>query len=59
MSGTDRQRSKRSLAAEAGFRPCGIIARDSVWHGTSTTVSRALRLIFDSGLEDEGHRGWV
>jgi AraC family transcriptional regulator of adaptative response / DNA-3-methyladenine glycosylase II len=48
-----------AAAAEAGFRPClrcrpecspGIPA----WAGTSNTVSRALRLISETGLENSG-----
>ncbi|HEY6370473.1 MAG TPA: AlkA N-terminal domain-containing protein [Candidatus Sulfotelmatobacter sp.] len=46
-------------AAEAGFRPCLRCRPESspgtpAWLGTSSTVSRALRLIGESGLEDGG-----
>ena len=46
-------------AAEASFRPCPRCRPESspgtpAWLGTSTTVSRALRLIAESGLEDGG-----
>ena len=46
-------------AAEAGFRPCLRCRPESspgtpAWLGTSNTVSRALRLIGESGLEDGG-----
>jgi len=48
-----------AAAAEAGFRPCLRCRPEScpgtpAWQGTSTTVSRALRLIGESGLEDGG-----
>lgn len=48
-----------AAAAEAGFRPCLRCRPESspgtpAWLGTSTTVSRALRLIGESGLEDGG-----
>jgi AraC family transcriptional regulator of adaptative response / DNA-3-methyladenine glycosylase II len=48
-----------AAAAEAGFRPCLRCRPESspgtpAWLGTSTTVSRALRLISESGLEDGG-----
>jgi AraC family transcriptional regulator of adaptative response / DNA-3-methyladenine glycosylase II len=48
-----------AAAAEAGFRPCLRCRPESspgtpAWMGTSTTVSRALRLIGESGLEDGG-----
>ena len=48
-----------AAAAEAGFRPCLRCRPESspgtpAWLGTSTTVSRALRLIAESGLEDGG-----
>lgn len=48
-----------AAAAEAGFRPC-LRCRPECspgtpgWLGTPTTVSRALRLISESGLEDGG-----
>src|SRR5499425_1677037 len=46
-------------AAEAGFRPCLRCRPESspgtpVWAGTQSTVSRALRLISESGLEEGG-----
>jgi len=46
-----------AAAAEAGFRPCLRCRPESspgtpAWLGTSNTVSRALRLIAESGLED-------
>src|ERR1700758_3799440 len=48
-----------AAAAEAGFRPCLRCRPEScpgtpAWCGTSNTVSRALRLISESGLEDGG-----
>lgn len=48
-----------AAAAEAGFRPCLRCRPEaspgtSAWSGTSSTVSRALRLIGESGLEDGG-----
>ena len=48
-----------AAAAEAGFRPCFRCRPESspgtpAWLGTSNTVSRALRLIGESGLEDGG-----
>ncbi len=48
-----------AAAAEAGFRPCLRCRPECspgtpAWLGTSNTVSRALRLIGDSGLEDGG-----
>jgi|CZLA01.1.fsa_nt_gi AraC family transcriptional regulator of adaptative response / DNA-3-methyladenine glycosylase II len=48
-----------AAAAEAGFRPCLRCRPESspgtpAWLGTSSTVSRALRLIGESGLEDGG-----
>jgi AraC family transcriptional regulator of adaptative response / DNA-3-methyladenine glycosylase II len=48
-----------AAAAEAGFRPCLRCRPEScpgtpAWQGTSTTVSRAMRLIGESGLEDGG-----
>jgi len=48
-----------AAAAEAGFRPCLRCRPESspgtpAWMGTSNTVSRALRLIEESGLEDGG-----
>jgi AraC family transcriptional regulator of adaptative response / DNA-3-methyladenine glycosylase II len=46
-----------AAAAEAGFRPCLRCRPESspgtpAWLGTSNTVSRALRLIGEGGLED-------
>jgi AraC family transcriptional regulator of adaptative response / DNA-3-methyladenine glycosylase II len=48
-----------AAAAEAGFRPCLRCRPECspgtpAWIGTSNTVSRALRLIGESGLEDGG-----
>ncbi len=48
-----------AAAAEAGFRPCLRCRPESspgtpAWLGTSNTVSRALRLISESGLSDGG-----
>ena len=48
-----------AAAAEAGFRPCLRCRPESspgtpAWLGTSNTVSRALRLISESGLEGGG-----
>src|ERR1700683_5056189 len=48
-----------AAAAEAGFRPCLRCRPESspgtpAWLGTSNTVSRALRLIGESGMEDGG-----
>jgi AraC family transcriptional regulator of adaptative response / DNA-3-methyladenine glycosylase II len=48
-----------AAAAEAGFRPCLRCRPESspgtpAWLGTSSTVSRALRLIGESGLENGG-----
>jgi AraC family transcriptional regulator of adaptative response / DNA-3-methyladenine glycosylase II len=48
-----------AAAAEAGFRPCLRCRPECspgtpAWFGTSNTVSRALRLISESGLEDGG-----
>jgi AraC family transcriptional regulator, regulatory protein of adaptative response / DNA-3-methyladenine glycosylase II len=48
-----------AAAAEAGFRPCLRCRPECspgtpAWLGTPTTVSRALRLIGESGLEDGG-----
>lgn len=46
-------------AAAAGFRPCLRCRPESApgtpaWNGTSTTVSRALRLISEGSLQDHG-----
>jgi AraC family transcriptional regulator of adaptative response / DNA-3-methyladenine glycosylase II len=48
-----------AAAAEAGFRPClrcrpECSPGSPAWMGTHSTVSRALRLIAESGLEDGG-----
>lgn len=48
-----------AAAAEAGYRPCLRCRPESspgtpAWSGTSNTVSRALRLIEESGMEDGG-----
>lgn len=48
-----------AAAAEAGFRPCLRCRPECspgtpAWLGTSNTVSRALRLIGENGLEDGG-----
>jgi AraC family transcriptional regulator of adaptative response / DNA-3-methyladenine glycosylase II len=48
-----------AAAAEAGYRPCLRCRPESspgtpAWMGTSNTVSRALRLIGESGLDDGG-----
>lgn len=48
-----------TAAAEAGFRPCLRCRPEcspgtAAWLGSSNTVSRALRLISESGLEDGG-----
>lgn len=51
-----------AAAAEAGFRPCLRCRPECspgtpAWLGTSNTVSRALRLIGESDLEDGGIEG--
>ena len=51
-----------AAAAEAGFRPCLRCRPECspgtpAWLGTPSTVSRALRLIAESGLEDAGVEG--
>ena len=48
-----------AAAAEAGYRPCLRCRPEAspatpAWCGTSNTVSRALRLIGETGLEDGG-----
>jgi len=48
-----------AAAAEAGYRPCMRCRPESspgtpAWLGTSATVGRALRLISEGGLEEEG-----
>jgi AraC family transcriptional regulator, regulatory protein of adaptative response / DNA-3-methyladenine glycosylase II len=54
-----RYYASAAAAAEAGYRPCLRCRPESspgtpAWMGTSSTVSRALRLIGESGLEDGG-----
>lgn len=54
-----RYYSSAAAAEEAGFRPCLRCRPECspgtpAWLGTPTTVSRALRLIGQSGLEDGG-----
>ena len=54
--------STAAAAAEAGFRPCLRCRPECspgtpAWLGTSNTVSRALRLIGESGLEEGGIEG--
>jgi AraC family transcriptional regulator of adaptative response / DNA-3-methyladenine glycosylase II len=51
-----------AAAAETGFRPCLRCRPECspgtpAWFGTSNTVSRALRLIGESDLEDSGMEG--
>jgi AraC family transcriptional regulator, regulatory protein of adaptative response / DNA-3-methyladenine glycosylase II len=51
-----------AAAAEAGFRPCLRCRPECspgtpAWLGTPNTVSRALRLISENGLEDGGIEG--
>jgi AraC family transcriptional regulator of adaptative response / DNA-3-methyladenine glycosylase II len=51
--------STAAAAAEAGYRPCLRCRPEAspatpAWCGTSNTVSRALRLIGETGLEDGG-----
>ena len=51
--------SSAAEAAEAGFRPClrcrpECAPGTPAWVGTRTTVSRALKLISESGLEEGG-----
>jgi AraC family transcriptional regulator of adaptative response / DNA-3-methyladenine glycosylase II len=51
-----------AAASEAGYRPCLRCRPESspgtpAWLGTSSTVSRGLRLIDESGLEDGGVEG--
>ncbi|MEP6848341.1 MAG: AlkA N-terminal domain-containing protein [Acidobacteriota bacterium] len=51
-----------AAAAEAGYRPCLRCRPECspgtpAWFGTSNTVSRALRIIEESGLEDGGMEG--
>lgn len=54
-----RYYASAAAAAEAGLRPCLRCRPESspgtpAWLGTSATVSRALRLISESALEDRG-----
>src|SRR3954469_6000879 len=54
--------STAAAAAEAGYRPCLRCRPECspgtpAWYGTSSTVSRALRLIVESGLENGGMEG--
>ncbi|MCB1164303.1 DNA-3-methyladenine glycosylase 2 family protein [bacterium] len=49
-----------AAAEEAGFRPCRRCRPETApgtpaWQGSASTVSRALRLIDDGALDDEGH----
>jgi len=51
-----------AAATEAGFRPCLRCRPECspgtpAWMGTSNTVSRALRLIAESGLDEDGLEG--
>lgn len=48
-----------AAAAEAGYRPCMRCRPESspstpAWSGTSATVGRALRLISEGGVQDDG-----
>jgi AraC family transcriptional regulator of adaptative response / DNA-3-methyladenine glycosylase II len=48
-----------AAAAEAGYRPCMRCRPESspgtpAWAGTSATIGRALRLISEGGVEDQG-----
>ena len=57
-----RYYASAAAAAEAGFRPClrcrpECCPGTPAWVGASNTVSRALRLIGESGLEDGGVEG--
>jgi AraC family transcriptional regulator of adaptative response / DNA-3-methyladenine glycosylase II len=57
-----RYYSSAAAAAEAGFRPCLRCRPECspgtpAWLGTSNTVSRALRLISESGLGNKGIEG--
>lgn len=57
-----RYYASAAAAAEAGFRPCLRCRPECspgtpAWQGTSNTVSRALRLIGESGLGDRGVEG--
>ncbi len=51
-----------AAAAERGYRPCLRCRPECspgtpAWDGTSSTVARGLRLIAESGLEDDGVEG--
>lgn len=51
-----------AAAAEAGFRPCLRCHPEyspgaPVWAGTQNTVTRALRMISETGLDEEGVEG--
>jgi AraC family transcriptional regulator, regulatory protein of adaptative response / DNA-3-methyladenine glycosylase II len=51
-----------AAAVEAGFRPClrcrpEVAPGTPAWSGTSTTVSRALRLIAEGSLDEKGIEG--
>src|SRR3989440_3326004 len=57
-----RYYSSAAAAAEAGFRPCLRCRPECspgtpAWLGTSNTVSRALRLISEGGLQENGVDG--
>src|SRR5262244_2865770 len=51
-----------AAAPEAGFRPCLRCRPESspdtdAWRGTAATVSRAMRLIEDGALDEDGDVG--
>ena len=55
-----RSHQRAAAAEEAGFRPCRRCRPETApgtpaWQGSPSTVSRALRLIDDGALDDEGH----
>src|SRR6059036_1731896 len=57
--GNVRYFGSAAAAAEAGFRPCLRCRPETspgtpAWLGTSTTVSRALRLIAETALDGDG-----
>jgi AraC family transcriptional regulator of adaptative response / DNA-3-methyladenine glycosylase II len=66
-SPTSKRRNVRffesaAAAVEAGFRPClrcrpEVAPGTPAWSGTSTTVSRALRLIAEGALDERGVEG--
>jgi AraC family transcriptional regulator, regulatory protein of adaptative response / DNA-3-methyladenine glycosylase II len=66
-SPTSRRRNVRffdsaAAAVEAGFRPClrcrpEVAPGTPAWFGTSSTVSRALRLISEGALDERGVEG--